>query len=57
MTPKPIEYLRSRDVLVLALAMAYSRVTRQGRPIERREKRPAKVDNKQLKLKGLERTK
>jgi len=51
---KPLEYLRSRDVRVLALAMAYSRVMRQGRPVEKREKRPAKVDSRQLKLKGLE---
>ena len=51
---KPLDYLRSRDVRVLALAMAYSRVMRQGRPVERREKRPAKVDSRQLTLKGME---
>jgi hypothetical protein len=48
---KPLEYLRSRDVRVLALAMAYSRVMRQGRPVEKREKRPAKGDGKQMTLK------
>ena len=51
---KTLDYLRSRDVRVLALAMTYSRVMRQGKPVAKREKRPAKVDTKQLTFKGLE---
>lgn len=51
---KSLDYLRSRDVRVLAPAMAYSRVMRQGRPVERRERRPVKFDSRQLRLKGIE---
>ena len=54
---KPLAYLRERPLGILALAMAYSRVARGGQPVEKRVKRPRKIDDRQLTLKGMEPTK